>query len=59
MSRLLPKVLQALEKQGVAKVAAVVNRRNYAASKLLAKCGFHYREPLDVCQDFYELTQVA
>ncbi|SDE63605.1 Protein N-acetyltransferase, RimJ/RimL family [Mucilaginibacter pineti] len=59
MSKLLPKILQALEAQGIPKVAAVVNRRNYAASKLLAKCGFHYREPFDVLQDFYEFTQVA
>ena len=59
MSKLLPKVLQALQKQGIPSVAAVVNRRNYAASKLLAKCGFHYRKPFDVFQDFYEFTQVA
>lgn len=59
MSKLLPKILQALETQGIPKVAAVVNRRNHAASRLLAKCGFQYRQPFDVLQDFYEFTQVA
>ncbi|WCT13446.1 GNAT family N-acetyltransferase [Mucilaginibacter jinjuensis] len=59
MSTLLPKILQTLEQQGIPNVAAVVNRHNYAASKLLAKCGFQYRQPFDVVQDFYEFTQVA
>lgn len=59
MSKLLPKVLQAIEKQGIQNIAAVVNRGNYAASKLLAKCGFRYRQPFDMLQDFYEFSQVA
>ncbi|TSJ44487.1 GNAT family N-acetyltransferase [Mucilaginibacter corticis] len=59
MSSLLPEIIKALNHQHITQIAAVVNRRNAAASKVLQKCGFSYRCPFDGLQDFYQLVSVA
>lgn len=55
MSRLLPEVIGALRAQGIRDVAAVVNRKNIAASRVLDKSGFICRTAFDPVQDFYVL----
>lgn len=53
MSRLLPKVVSHLQKDGIDEIAAVVNRRNLAASKVLKRSGFKLAGNFDQSQDLY------
>ena len=54
MSNLLPKVLHNLRKQGILKLAAVVNRKNSASKRVLEKAGFKYSFQFDIVQDLFE-----
>ncbi|AYL94289.1 GNAT family N-acetyltransferase [Mucilaginibacter celer] len=53
MSSLLPLALKALAQQDIGQLAAVINRRNHAARKVLENSGFIYRAPFDALQDLY------
>jgi RimJ/RimL family protein N-acetyltransferase len=53
MSRLLPKVLAHLQAEGVNQLAAVVNRQNMAARKVLKRSGFRLQGNFDLLQDLY------
>lgn len=59
MTMLLPQVMTELSAQGISQVAAVVNRKNKAASKVLNKAGFIYQIPFDALQDFYRYRAIA
>ncbi|MDT3401015.1 GNAT family N-acetyltransferase [Mucilaginibacter terrae] len=56
MSALLPKVISGLKSNGVAELAAVVNRKNIAASKVLLKAGFKLVNSFDEKQDMYAIS---
>jgi RimJ/RimL family protein N-acetyltransferase len=56
MSRLLPKVLEHLRQDGVDDLAAVVNRRNVAATKVLKRSGFYHDGKFDPVQDIYRYS---
>jgi RimJ/RimL family protein N-acetyltransferase len=53
MSRLLPKVTAHLRNEGVDELAAVVNRQNLAAHKILKRSGFRLQGRFDHLQDIY------
>jgi RimJ/RimL family protein N-acetyltransferase len=53
MSRLLPKILAHLQDEGLDQLAAVVNRQNLAASKVLKRSGFRLQGNFDPLQDLY------
>lgn len=55
MSRLLPKVISHLEQDGIKDLAAVVNKHNLAASKVLKRSGFKLAGNFDQVQDLYTL----
>lgn len=56
MSRLLPKVIEHLRQDGVDDVAAVVNRQNIAAGKVLKRSGFRHEGKFDLVQDLYRYS---
>jgi RimJ/RimL family protein N-acetyltransferase len=53
MSTLLPKILSHLVQDGVAELAAVVNRQNVAAGKVLERAEFRHSGDFDQVQDIY------
>ena len=53
MSKLLPKVVAHLRRDGIGRIAAVVNRNNLAASKVLRRSGFKLAGNFDMMQDLY------
>ncbi len=53
MSRLLLKVLEHLRLDGENAMAAVVDRRNIAATKVLKRSGFYHDGKFDPVQDIY------
>jgi len=53
MSRLLPKVAAHLRNEGIDELAAVVNRQNLAAHKVLKRSGFRLQGKFDDLQDIY------
>ena len=55
MTRLLPVVVENILNQGIPSLAAVVNRRNTAAKKVLKKANFLLKNRFDVVQDYYEI----
>lgn len=54
MSKILPKVLQVIKKQNIDVIAAVADRNNLAARKVLEKSGFAKIEPFDSTKDLYQ-----
>ncbi|WP_121812139.1 GNAT family N-acetyltransferase [Mucilaginibacter kameinonensis] len=59
MSRLLPQVLSHLAQEGVDQLAAVVNRRNIAAAKVLKRSGFCCAGQFDLQQDIYRYSALS
>ncbi|QEM12413.1 GNAT family N-acetyltransferase [Mucilaginibacter sp. SMC90] len=53
MTGLLPKVVKHLEGKGIRELAAVVNRRNIPAAKVLKRSGFRLAGIFDQMQDIY------
>jgi len=53
MTRLLPTVVKHLEGEGIGELAAVVNRRNIPAAKVLKRSGFRLAGIFDQTQDLY------
>lgn len=56
MSAILPQVIAALRANGTKELAAVVNRKNIAASKVLLKSGFVRLQQFDIEKDLYALS---
>lgn len=54
MTQLLPVMVDNILDQGIPTIAAVVNRQNTAAKKVLQKAKFKLKERFDVIQDYYE-----
>lgn len=54
MTRILPRVIAALTRQGIQGIGAVVNRKNMAAKRVLEKAQFAYKARFDLLQDLYE-----
>ena len=57
MTQLLPLVVQGVLDQGIPSLAAVVNRRNTAAKKVLQKAKFLLKDRFDIAQDYYEASR--
>ena len=55
MTGLLPHIIVQLQQRKIKYLAAVSNRRNYAALKVLGRAGFEYSSPFDARQDLYQL----
>jgi RimJ/RimL family protein N-acetyltransferase len=56
MSSLLPDFLESLCEQQVSEIAAVINRHNIAAQKVLSRSGFSYERFFDATQDIYQFS---
>jgi RimJ/RimL family protein N-acetyltransferase len=56
MSSLLPDFLESLCNQQVSEIAAVINRNNIAAQKVLCRSGFSYHRFFDDTQDVYQFS---
>lgn len=56
MTEILPPAVDQLLDQGISHIAAVVNRENIAAKKVLKKARFQKKQAFDIQQDFYELN---
>ncbi len=56
MSAILPQVITAMQANGTKELAAVVNRKNVAASKVLIKSGFVRMQQFDIEKDLYALS---
>lgn len=56
MSSLLPDFLDSLRNQQIVEIAAVINRQNIAAQKVLSRSGFSYDRFFDDTQDVYQLS---
>ncbi|TDO24483.1 GNAT family N-acetyltransferase [Pedobacter duraquae] len=54
MTQLLPVVVESILDQGIPTLAAVVNRQNTAAKKVLQKAKFKLKNRFDIVQDYYE-----
>ena len=54
MSKILPKVLQVIKKQNIDIIAAVADKNNFAARKVLEKSGFSKIEAFDSTKDLYQ-----
>lgn len=54
MSKILPKVLQLIKKQDIDVIAAVADRNNFAARKVLEKSGFALVKRFDSTKDLFE-----
>ena len=57
MSKILPKVLKLINKQNIDVIAAVADRKNFAARKVLEKSGFAIIEPFDATKDLYQTIE--
>ncbi|AOM80007.1 GNAT family N-acetyltransferase [Pedobacter steynii] len=53
MTELLPEIIKEVQRQGIEKIAAVVNRQNKAAIKVLQRSGFQLQASFDIIQDLY------
>ena len=56
MSSLLPQIIRGLTGNGVEHLAAVVNKKNIPACKVLVKAGFMLMADFDAQQDLYALS---
>jgi predicted acetyltransferase len=56
MSAILPQMIAALKQNGIQEVAAVVNRLNTPASKVLLKAGFKCVNQFDYEKDLYSIS---
>ncbi|OOQ61502.1 GNAT family N-acetyltransferase [Mucilaginibacter pedocola] len=56
MSTLLPQVVGHLQSKGILELAAVANRHNIAAGKVLQRSGFIPEGPFDRYQDIYRCS---
>jgi [ribosomal protein S5]-alanine N-acetyltransferase len=56
MSGLLPRLVSKLQERGVFPLAAVVNRKNIPACKVLSRSGFAFDHSFDQFQDLYSLS---
>lgn len=56
MSTLLPDFLRSLRDQKINNIAAVIDRQNVAAQKVLSRSGFNYYQFFDVKQDLYRFS---
>lgn len=56
MSVLLPQLVDKLQDRGVQPLAAVVNRKNIPARKVLRRSGFAFEHSFDQFQDLYSLS---
>lgn len=56
MSDVLPKLVNKLQDRGVQPLAAVVNRKNIPARKVLSRSGFAFEHSFDQFQDLYSLS---
>jgi RimJ/RimL family protein N-acetyltransferase len=54
MSKILPKVLQLIKNQDIDVIAAVADRNNFAARKVLEKSGFANVKRFDSTKDLFE-----
>jgi RimJ/RimL family protein N-acetyltransferase len=59
MSYILPIVLDKIRHQGITRLAAVVNRKNLSAKRVLTKSGFVYHSYFDHSQDLFETRLVG
>ena len=57
MSTLLPDFLRSLRDQKIYSIAAVINRQNIAAQKVLSRSGFNYYQLFDANQDLYRFAE--
>lgn len=55
MTGLLPRIIAQLQQREIQYLAAVSNRQNHAALKVLGRAGFEYRSAFDARQDLYQL----
>lgn len=53
MTEILPIILEHIHDQGIDKIAAVVNRTNKSAIKVLERSGFKIKDKFDILQDIY------
>jgi RimJ/RimL family protein N-acetyltransferase len=58
MSKILPLVLQKIKKQNINTIAAVADKGNVAARKVLEKSGFSNIQPFDLKKDLFELSSL-
>jgi ribosomal-protein-alanine N-acetyltransferase len=56
MSSLLPDFLASLRNQQIGEIAALIDRQNIAAQKVLSRSGFNYDRFFDDTQDVYQLS---
>ena len=56
MSSLLPNFLDSLSNQQIGEIAAVINRQNIGAQKVLSRSGFSYDRFFDDTQDVYRFS---
>lgn len=56
MTAVLPLLIDHLSDQGIARIGAVVNRKNIAARKVLERSNFSFKAKFDLLQDFYETS---
>lgn len=54
MSKILPKIVQVIKAQDIGVVAAVADRKNFAARKVLEKSGFAHIERFDATKDLFK-----
>ena len=59
MSEILPAIINKMKAQGVKKVAAVADRRNIAARRVLIKSGFTPSGTFDSTKDIFEAKDIA
>jgi predicted acetyltransferase len=56
MSKILPKVLQVVKNQNINIIAAVADRNNFAARKVLERSGFANIERFDSTKDLFQTS---
>lgn len=56
MTGLLPHIIVQLQQREIQHLAAVSNRQNHAALKVLGRAGFEYKSTFDARQDLYQLS---
>ena len=59
MSKILPKVLQFIKKQDIDVIAAVADRNNFAARKVLEKSGFANIKRFDSTKDLFQMQIIS
>lgn len=57
MSKVLPEVLRAVRKQNIDVIAAVADRNNFAAQKVLERSGFANIEAFDATKDLFQTVE--